>query len=169
MAGKRVLVSGSGTGIGPGVALAFARRGADVAFHYGHSEAGARAAVEDARKMGVRAEAFGADFNEVDQVFGLAKAAIDFLGGIDVLVNNAGITMNRPFEDVTVEQFDTLYNVNITGHVLPDAGRGRGHDHAGRWERDQPLFGPRVPWHDRALRVRGHQGRNCRLYPRGRS
>ena len=113
MVGKRVLVSGSGTGIGPGVALAFARRGADVAFHYGHSQAGARAAVEDARKMGVRAEAFGADFNEVDQVFGLARAAIDFLGGIDVLVNNAGITMNRPFEQVTVEQFDTLYNVNI--------------------------------------------------------
>ena len=113
MAGKRVLISGSGTGIGVGVALAFARQGADVALHYSHSKAGAKVAVKEARKIGVRAEAFGADFNEVDQVLGLARDAIDFLGGIDVLVNNAGITMNRPFEQVTVDQFDTLYNVNI--------------------------------------------------------
>ena len=113
MPGRRVLVSGSGTGIGQGVALAFAQRGADVAFHYGHSEAGARAAVNKAIGMGVRAEAFAADFNDIDQVLCLAREATDFLGGIDVLVNNAGITMNRPFEQVTVEQFDTLYNVNI--------------------------------------------------------
>jgi glucose 1-dehydrogenase/3-oxoacyl-[acyl-carrier protein] reductase len=63
--------------------------------------------------MGVRAETFAADFNDIDQVRNLASGAIDFLGGIDVLVNNAGITMNRPFEEVTVEQFDTLFNVNI--------------------------------------------------------
>ncbi len=113
MKGKRVLVSGSGTGIGTGVALAFAQRGADVVFHYSHSEAGAVKGAEQARAMGVKSEAFGADFNDIDQVHGLAGKAIDFLGGVDVLVNNAGITMNAPFEEVTVAQFDTLYNVNI--------------------------------------------------------
>ncbi len=113
MKGTRVLVTGAGTGIGPGVALAFARRGADVALHYSHSEAGARSTALEARELGVRAETFGADFDDVDQVFGLAREAIGFLGGVDVLVNNAGITMNRPFEQVTVEQFDTLFNVNI--------------------------------------------------------
>jgi NAD(P)-dependent dehydrogenase (short-subunit alcohol dehydrogenase family) len=45
----------------------------------------------------------------------LAKDALEFLGGIDVLVNNAGISMNQPFERVTVEQFDLLYGVNIRG------------------------------------------------------
>jgi NAD(P)-dependent dehydrogenase (short-subunit alcohol dehydrogenase family) len=113
MEGKRVLVTGSGTGIGRGVALEFAREGADVAFHYAHSSQGALEGVEQARAMGVRAEAFKADFTRVEEAQGLAKKAIDFLGGIDVLVNNAGITLNMPFAEVTVEQFDTLYHVNI--------------------------------------------------------
>jgi NAD(P)-dependent dehydrogenase (short-subunit alcohol dehydrogenase family) len=113
MEGKRVLVTGSGTGIGRGVALEFAREGADVAFHYAHSSQGALEGVEQARAMGVRAEAFKADFTRVEEAQGLARKAIDFLGGIDVLVNNAGITLNMPFAEVTVEQFDTLYHVNI--------------------------------------------------------
>ena len=113
MGGKKVLVTGSGTGIGRGVALEFAREGADVAIHYAHSSQGALEGVDEARKMGVRAEAFKADFASAEEAKGLAKAAIDFLGGIDVLVNNAGITMNMPFDQVTVEQFDTLYHVNI--------------------------------------------------------
>jgi NAD(P)-dependent dehydrogenase (short-subunit alcohol dehydrogenase family) len=113
MQGKRVLVTGSGTGIGKGVALEFAREGADVAFHYAHSSQGALEGAEEARRMGVRAEAFKGDFTSAEEARGLAEAAIDFLGGIDVVVNNAGITMNMPFEKVTVEQFDTLYHVNI--------------------------------------------------------
>ena len=113
MKGKRVLVSGSGTGIGTGVALSFAQKGADVVFHYSHSKAGAEKGAEEARGLGVKSQAFGADFNDVDEVRGLADKTIDFLGGIDVLVNNAGITTNAPFEEVTVAQFDTLYNVNM--------------------------------------------------------
>ena len=113
LAGKRVLVTGAGTGIGQGIAREFAREGADVVFHYAHSGAGALAGAEEARGLGVRATAIGADFNVASEVQPLVQQAIDFLGGIDILVNNAGITMNRLFEDVTVEQFDTLYNVNI--------------------------------------------------------
>jgi NAD(P)-dependent dehydrogenase (short-subunit alcohol dehydrogenase family) len=113
MEGKRVLVTGSGTGIGKGVALEFAREGADVVFHYAHSSQGALEGAEEARRLGVRAEAFKADFTSAEEAIRLAEAAMDFLGGIDILVNNAGITMNVPFEKVTVEQFDTLYHVNI--------------------------------------------------------
>ncbi len=113
MQGKRVLVTGSGTGIGRGVGLGFARAGADVVFHYAHSAAGAQAAAEEACALGVRAAAFSGDFGEVKAAQTMAMEAMAFLGGLDVLVNNAGITMNMPFEDVTVEQFDTLYNVNI--------------------------------------------------------
>jgi 3-oxoacyl-[acyl-carrier protein] reductase len=115
MAGKRVLVTGSDTGIGRGVALEFAKEGAAVALHYPHEPGGASTAVEEIRKMGGKAEAFKANFNDITQVRGLATQAIEFLGGLDVLVNNAGITMNKPFEKVTVEQFDTLYNVNVRG------------------------------------------------------
>jgi NAD(P)-dependent dehydrogenase (short-subunit alcohol dehydrogenase family) len=115
MAGKRVLVSGSDTGIGRGVALEFARAGAAVALHYPLAPDGAESAAEEIRQAGGQAQAFHANFNDLAQVRGLAAQAIDFLGGLDVLVNNAGITMNLPFEEVTPEQFDTLYNVNIRG------------------------------------------------------
>ncbi len=115
MDGKRVLVTGSGTGIGRGVALEFAREGAAVVLHYAHSEAGAASAVEEIRSAGGKADVFQADLADIEQVKGLASQAIEFLGGLDVLVNNAGITMNKPFLGVTPEQFDTLYNVNIRG------------------------------------------------------
>jgi 3-oxoacyl-[acyl-carrier protein] reductase len=113
MQGKKVLVTGSGTGIGRGVALEFAREGADVAFHYAHSNQGALEGAAEARALGVRAEAFGGDFGDVGRAQQVAERAVAFLGGLDVLVNNAGITMNRPFAQVTPEQFDTLFHVNI--------------------------------------------------------
>jgi NAD(P)-dependent dehydrogenase (short-subunit alcohol dehydrogenase family) len=115
MEGKRVLVTGAGTGIGRAVGLEFAREGALVAFHYSHESGGAHSAVEEIRRNGGRAEIFHADLSEIDSLRTLGKDAISFLGGIDVLVNNAGISMNEPFENVTPEQFDLLYGVNIRG------------------------------------------------------
>jgi NAD(P)-dependent dehydrogenase (short-subunit alcohol dehydrogenase family) len=115
MRGKRVLVTGSGTGIGRGIALEFAREGATVALHYAHSEGGARAAVDEIRRAGGQAEAFKADLQDLDQVQDLASNALDFLGGIDVLVNNSGITMTQPFERVTWEQYNRLFDVNVRG------------------------------------------------------
>jgi NAD(P)-dependent dehydrogenase (short-subunit alcohol dehydrogenase family) len=113
LAGKRALVTGSGTGIGREIALEFARQGADVVLHYAHSETGARSAVAEITKLGRRSSAFEADFRKVDEVVELANQAIAFLGGVDCLVNNAGITFNRPFSKVTRDQFNTLYEVNI--------------------------------------------------------
>ena len=125
MRGKRVLVTGSGTGIGRGVALELAKEGAVVALHYSKSAEGALSAVSEIREAGGRAEAFQADLRSVDEAQRLGGLAVDFLEGMDVVVNNAGITANIPFEKVTPEQFDTLYNVNIrapffvTQAVLP--------------------------------------------------
>lgn len=114
MRGKRVLVTGSGTGIGRGVALEFCREGADVVFHYSHSCDGAKAAVEEARGEGAaKVTALQADFLSAEGPVRLVEKAAEFLGGIDVLVNNAGITLNRPFLEVTPEQFDTVFHVNI--------------------------------------------------------
>ena len=115
MEGKRVLVTGSGTGIGRGVALEFAKEGAAVALHYAHSDEGARSAVNEIKRAGGEAEAFQADLGDLEQDRALAAEAIEYLGGLDVLVNNAGITMNKPFLQVTPEQYDTLYNVNMRG------------------------------------------------------
>jgi NAD(P)-dependent dehydrogenase (short-subunit alcohol dehydrogenase family) len=111
--GKRVLVTGAGTGVGTGVAREFAKEGASVALHYSRSAEGAEQAIAEIRDAGGTAEMFQADFSESGQVRRLGREAVEFLGGLDVLVNNAGITTNVPFEDVTEDQYDLLYNVNI--------------------------------------------------------
>jgi NAD(P)-dependent dehydrogenase (short-subunit alcohol dehydrogenase family) len=129
MKNMRVLVTGAGTGIGRAIALEFGRLGAKVALHYSHSKTGAVAA---ARKIGKNAATFQADFRDVAAVQQLGRDAVKFLGGLDVLVNNAGITLNRPFEKVTPEQWDTLYQVNVraqfflTQAVLPALVKRRG-------------------------------------------
>jgi NAD(P)-dependent dehydrogenase (short-subunit alcohol dehydrogenase family) len=112
-AGRKVLVTGSGTGIGREIALEFARQGADVVLHYAHSVGGAESAVEEIRAMGRQADVFAADFDSVAEVQQLAEKAIGYLGRVDALVNNAGITFNRPFARVTLEQFDRMYHVNV--------------------------------------------------------
>ncbi len=128
---SRVLVTGAGTGIGRGIALAFARAGAAVALHYSRSADGAAAAVAQIRAAGGSAEAFGADFDDVQAVQRLGQEAVDYLGGLDILVNNAGITDFRPIGETTPEQFDRLYHVNVRAPyflsqaVLPSGYRGR--------------------------------------------
>lgn len=113
VANKKALVTGADTGIGREIALEFARAGADVVLHYSHHEAGAKSAVEEIRAMGRRASDFGADFDNVAEALQLADRALDFLGRVDCLVNNAGITFNRPFLKIKLEQFDKLFNVNL--------------------------------------------------------
>ena len=132
MQNKRVLVTGAGTGIGRGIALAFAHQGAAVAVQYMHSSEGALAVVKEINAAGGKAAAFQADFGAVEPLERLAGEVVDFLGGLDVLVNNAGITMNRPFGKVTMEQFDQLYHVNVrapfflTQALLADLERSHG-------------------------------------------
>ncbi len=113
--------------------MEFAREGASVALHYAHSAEGAATAVAEIQRAGGKATVIRADLSHVEETRRLAAEAVAFLGGLDVLVNNAGITMNRAFEKVTPEQFDTLYQVNVRGQffltqaVLPAMlGRGGG-------------------------------------------
>ncbi len=113
LAGKRALITGAGTGIGREIALEFARQGAEVALHYAHSDAGVRSAVQEIQAMGRKAAALQARFQDIGEVQGLADKAIEFLGRVDCLVNNAGITFNKAFFKVTPEQFDTVFQVNI--------------------------------------------------------
>jgi glucose 1-dehydrogenase len=129
---KCVLVTGAGTGIGRGIALELASRGYRVAIHYSRSSDGARSAAAEITAKGGHAEIFRADFRDIDEVRRLATAATDYLGGLDVLVNNAGITANLPFERISPEQFATLYDVNIramfflTQALLPALENARG-------------------------------------------
>ena len=79
---------------------------------------GAESAVEEIRAMGRRATVFQADLGQVQACFDLVDQAVEFLGGIDILMNNAGITISHNFLEVTPEEFDLLYNVNVRGEFF---------------------------------------------------
>lgn len=116
--GKLILVTGAGTGIGRGVALELARHGADVAISYCGSAEGAAEVVSDIEDMGRRSIALQADMGQVSECFRLVDQAVEFLGGLDGLFNNAGITLTLDFQDVTQETFDRLYNLNVRGQFF---------------------------------------------------
>lgn len=113
LAGRKALVTGSDTGIGREIALEFARQGADIVLHYSHHKDGADSAVKEIKSMGRRAQVFGADFNDLDQALALAANAIKALGSVDCLVNNAGVTFNRPFLKMEPDHLTKLFNINF--------------------------------------------------------
>ncbi len=118
LAGKRALVTGSGTGIGREIALEFARQGADVALHYSRSVKGAQHAAAEIQAMDRRAVALQADLSQVENCFSLVDRAVEFLGGLDILMNNAGITIAGPFLEAKPEDFNQLYHVNVRGQFF---------------------------------------------------
>jgi NAD(P)-dependent dehydrogenase (short-subunit alcohol dehydrogenase family) len=116
--GKLVLVTGAGTGIGRGVALQLARQGADVALTYASSAKGALEAVEEIKGMGRRAIAIQGNLSEVAECRRVVDEGAAFLGGLDGIVNNAGVTFTLDFLDVTEEQFNRIYFTNIRGEFF---------------------------------------------------
>jgi len=116
--GKCILVVGAGTGIGKGVALELARQGADVAISYSGSVQGAADAVEQIKGMGRRAVALQANIGLVADCRRVVDEAVKYLGGLDGLFNNAGLTFTKPFEQVSEEEFNRIYEVNIRGQFF---------------------------------------------------
>ncbi|AWT55227.1 SDR family NAD(P)-dependent oxidoreductase [Mycolicibacterium smegmatis] len=115
LADRRVLVTGGSRGIGAGIVRRLAADGAAVAFTYGASAAEAEKLVGDLTSEGAKVTAIQADSADPDQVAAAVSQAVADLGGLDVLVNNAGVAHVAPAEEFTREQFDRLVNVNIGG------------------------------------------------------
>jgi len=116
--GKRALITGAGTGIGREVALEFARQGAVVALHYTSSKAGAESAAAECAQLGGPAFVFQGDLAHTEECLRLVDGAVKALGGLDILINNSGITDKEDFLSVTPERFDHLYHVNIRGQFF---------------------------------------------------
>jgi NAD(P)-dependent dehydrogenase (short-subunit alcohol dehydrogenase family) len=118
LAGKLVLVTGAGTGIGQGIALAAGRAGADVVLHYATNTAGASDAVAELTGLGRRACAIQADLRSAAECKRVVDEAAAFLGGLDSLVSNAGVTLTTDILEVSEDQFDRTYALNIRGQFF---------------------------------------------------
>ncbi|WP_433504776.1 SDR family NAD(P)-dependent oxidoreductase [Pseudonocardia halophobica] len=108
--GKRVFVTGSAAGIGKAIATLFTQRGARVVI----SDIDADAAKKTADEIGAAGVA-NCDVTDESQVQGAVQQAVDLLGGLDVLVNNAGIEVSSPLLQQSTESFDKIYAVNVRG------------------------------------------------------
>jgi NAD(P)-dependent dehydrogenase (short-subunit alcohol dehydrogenase family) len=118
LAGKRVLVTGGAKRIGRAIALTLADAGADVAITYRGSQAEAGATVESIRSRGVKGFAVACDITDEGSVVGAVKSVMEEMGGIEILVNNAGLFETAPLEEISVEQWDGMFATNTRGPFL---------------------------------------------------
>ncbi|NUQ61056.1 MAG: SDR family oxidoreductase [Pirellulales bacterium] len=116
--GQKALVTGANSGIGRGIAIALAHAGADVVVNYYSGDAAAEEVVEEARRCSSRVYAHQADVSQEDQVQEMFRRMLDELGTIDILVNNAGIQSDALFDRMTLDQWNRVLAVNLTGHFL---------------------------------------------------
>lgn len=107
------VVTGAGRGIGAAIAVAFADAGADVLISARTAEQ-LDAVAAQIRERGRRAVVVPADLNEIDQVESLAPCAVDELGRLDIVVNNVGGTMPRPFLDTSVGFLERAFHFNVS-------------------------------------------------------
>lgn len=114
LAGKRALVTGSSRGIGRGIALALAEAGSDVVVHYASSADAAAETVGEIEARGRKALALGADLTRTDETNRLVAEAVDFLGGLDIVVCNAGHLVGRsPIEHMDDDHYLRTIEVNL--------------------------------------------------------
>jgi 3-oxoacyl-[acyl-carrier protein] reductase/pteridine reductase len=118
LAGKTVLVTGGAKRIGRAIALALAEAGADVAITYRDSKADAQETLAALVAVGVRAAAIGMDVRSEASVAAAVAASAEVLGGIDLLVNNAAVFESAPLGEITVEQWDRVFETNTRGPFL---------------------------------------------------
>ncbi len=114
LTGKRVLVTGGAQGLGEAITRHLLQAGADVAIHYFSSEGGAKELKTFARTHGRRAEIFQADLTQKVQATDLVGRAAQFLGGLDVLINNAGdLVQRRRLDEIDPAFWEQTFAVNV--------------------------------------------------------
>lgn len=113
--GKTALVTGGSRGIGRAVCLALAGQGADVAVNYQAASQAAEEVVAEIKGMGRRSFHHQTDVSDNQQVTAMVDRVISELGGIDILINNAGIGASGAFIDANIEEWQRVMNVNVNG------------------------------------------------------
>ncbi|HTV79389.1 MAG TPA: SDR family oxidoreductase [Steroidobacteraceae bacterium] len=118
LVGQPALVTGANSGIGRAVALGLAQAGADVVVNYVTDPAAAEEVAHEISGLGVRALAIRADVSREDEVVRMFAQAVSHFGTLHVVVSNAGLQRDAPFDEMTLEQWNTVIGVNLTGQFL---------------------------------------------------
>jgi glucose 1-dehydrogenase len=116
--GQKALVTGASSGIGRGIALALGQAGADVVVNYGSNAQAAEEVVDAIRQEGCLSYAHQADVSQEEHIQAMFQRMFQEFGTIDILINNAGLQRDAPFDALTLEQWTTVINVNLTGQFL---------------------------------------------------
>jgi glucose 1-dehydrogenase len=118
LVGQKALVTGANSGIGRAVAIALGQAGADVVVNYVLGDNAAEDVVQQIKESGTKSYAYKADVSNEDEVQSMFRDITAQFGTIDILVNNAGLQRDSAFHDMTLAQWNTVINVNLTGQFL---------------------------------------------------
>jgi NAD(P)-dependent dehydrogenase (short-subunit alcohol dehydrogenase family) len=121
---QKVIVTGGSKGIGKEIAISFAKLGANVVIT-GRDQKALTAATEELKKYSSQCSYVLADIQSVNEIYNMVDKAIRFLGGLDVLVNNAGVNISKPAIEVTEEDWDTVIDTNLKGTFFMSQQAGK--------------------------------------------
>ena len=113
LTGKTAIITGASRGIGKGIAEVFAAEGANVAFTFSSSEEAAKMLEAELGKFGVKAKGYKSDAADFEQAQTLVAEVLNDFGGIDILINNAGITKDNLLMRMSEADFDSVIEVNL--------------------------------------------------------
>jgi len=118
LVGQKAVVTGANSGIGRGVAVALGQAGADVAVNYVDGDDAADAVVAEIEEAGARAFKFKADVSKEDDVAAMFAQAVKQFGTVDILIANAGLQRDAAFHEMTLDEWNKVLGVNLTGQFL---------------------------------------------------
>ena len=116
--GQKAIVTGSSSGIGTAVAIGLASAGAEVVVNYSGNEQSANKVVDQIKSNGGNAIAIQADISKEDDVDRMFAKTIETFGTVDILVNNAGVQKDASIDEMTLEQWNRVIEINLTGQFL---------------------------------------------------
>jgi glucose 1-dehydrogenase len=116
--GQKALVTGASKGIGAGIALGLAQAGADVLVNYFSDARNAETIAAEIRKLGRQAWTFKADVSKEPDVLAMYRYMAEKFGRIDILINNSGIQLNAPFDQMRLADWQRVIDINLTGMFL---------------------------------------------------
>ncbi|MGE0633677.1 MAG: SDR family oxidoreductase [Pseudobdellovibrionaceae bacterium] len=116
--GQKAMVTGANSGIGKAIAIQLGKEGADVVVNYVVGDEEAQEVVDEIKKSGSKAYAHKADVSKEDQVVAMFQKMYQEFGTIDIMVNNAGLQRDAALEKMTLEQWNTVISINLTGQFL---------------------------------------------------